>query len=102
MGEALRTLEDHGLMCIHISGDEFLAMGEVEDQAHAVRLMEKLRERIISQNEKDPWICGIAASLGVYAAVPTSESCVDDYLMRADRRMYEEKKQHRARSSERT
>lgn len=94
MGKALRALEERGMQCIHISGDEFLAAGIVADEESANELLDCLRASIDSLNREDPWLCDIGASMGVYAAVPQLGEQLNDYLMKADHRMYLEKKRH--------
>ncbi len=94
MGRALQSLERCGLMCIHISGDEFLAVGTVADTRAAQDLLPTLRDGIDHLNRNDPWLCDIGASMGVYAAIPKPNDQLNDYLMYADRRMYEEKAKH--------
>jgi len=98
MGKALRTLELDGMTCVHISGDEFIAVGIVRDGDHALQLVENLEFAIEDINHRDRWICDIGASIGVFAAVPKMEEKLDDFLIRADGAMYRSKrgrKQHR-------
>lgn len=96
MGKALTALEQEGMTCVHISGDEFLALGIVSDESDADRLVRKLQESIDRVNREDPWICDIAASIGGYAAVPVPGDHLDDFLTQADRRMYANKKNRRS------
>lgn len=95
MGKALRVLEEHGMVCVHISGDEFLALGVVPDPAAAEDRLTTLRESIVHQNSDDPWICDIAASIGLYAAIPIKGDSIEAFLQQADRRMYANKKNRR-------
>jgi GGDEF domain-containing protein len=43
------------------------------------------------QNRKEPWLCELSASIGVYAAVPGMEDGIDEFMTRADREMYADK-----------
>ena len=95
MSTALRVLETHGLVCIHISGDEFLAVGMVENERAAKTLLAALHESVDRLNREDPWLCDIAASMGAYAAVPCPGDHLNDYLLFADRRMYADKNSRR-------
>lgn len=91
MGRALRCLEAHGMTPVHISGDEFLAYGIVDDQEEARNLIPYVNEELKRINEEDPWICSISASIGVYAAVPQKEDNIDIFMTMADRSMYADK-----------
>ena len=57
----------------------------------AENLKDCAREAIDSLNARDPWICDISASFGIYAAVPQKDDTLDQYMTLADRKMYEEK-----------
>ncbi|MBE5803466.1 MAG: GGDEF domain-containing protein [Clostridiales bacterium] len=92
MGRALRVLEMDGMTCVHISGDEFIAVGIVRDGEHAMQLAESLHVTIDDMNHRDRWICNICASVGTFAAVPRSDDKLDDFLIRADGAMYRSKR----------
>ena len=91
MGRVLQRLEDHGMTPVHISGDEFLAYGIVNELDEARNLVNYVNEELKRNNEEDPWICNISASLGVYAAVPQKEDNIDIFMTMADRSMYADK-----------
>ena len=91
MGRALQKLEDYDMTPVHISGDEFLAYGIVDDLDEARELVNHVNEELKKINENDPWICNISASLGVYAAVPQAEDNIDIFMTMADRSMYADK-----------
>ncbi len=91
MGRALQCLEAHGITPVHISGDEFLAYGIVDDPEEARNLIPYVNEELKRINEEDPWICSISASIGVYAAVPQKEDNIDIFMTMADRSMYADK-----------
>ena len=91
MGRALQKLEDYDMTPVHISGDEFLAYGIVDDLDEARELVNHVNEELNKINENDPWICNISASLGVYAAVPQAEDNIDIFMTMADRSMYADK-----------
>ena len=76
---------------VHISGDEFLAYGIVEDMEKARELISLVQNALERKNREDPWICEISASIGVYAAVPKEEDDLDSFMTKADRAMYAEK-----------
>ena len=95
MGQAMRVLEQDGMTCVHISGDEFISVGIVQSAAHAQQLGEALRQSIADLNRRDRWICDIAASIGTFAAVPRKDDNLDDFLIRADGAMYRNKRSRR-------
>ena len=95
MGRALRVLEMDGMTCVHISGDEFIAVGMVRDAEHAAQLGESIHLAIDDINHRDRWICDIGASVGVFAAVPRTGDKLDDFLIRADGAMYRNKRSRR-------
>ena len=92
MGRIMRVVETIGLTPVHISGDEFLAYGILDDGREAGEVTELVRQEIRRSNEADPWIREISASMGIYAAVPQTGEDIDDFMSNADQAMYEEKK----------
>ena len=91
MGKALRCLEQNGITPVHISGDEFLAYGIVNEPEEAGNMISQVNEELKRINEEDPWICDISASIGIYAAVPRKEDNIDIFMTMADRSMYADK-----------
>ena len=91
MGKALEFLPEHGMTPVHISGDEFQAFGITDSVEKAKELIPEIRASMECQNRKDPWICELSASIGVYAAVPGTEDGIDEFMTRADREMYKMK-----------
>lgn len=91
MGTALKQLQSYGMTPVHISGDEFLAYGIVNDYEEAQNLVFRVNDELKRINEENPWICNISASLGVYAAVPQAEDNIDIFMTMADRAMYADK-----------
>lgn len=91
MSRVLRYLEQYDLICIHVSGDEFLAAGMVEDEAEADQLLALLEKELDRFNRENPWCCDIEAGFGVYAAVPHVDDDINDYMRLADDRMYIDK-----------
>lgn len=95
LSRALRVLEEAGMVPVHMSGDEFLAMGLVRDRDHAVRLRDRLKGCIAEMNRKNPWLCEINASVGLYAAVPRPEDGIERFIQCADEDMYSCKRQRK-------
>ncbi len=91
MSRVLCCLEQYGLICIHISGDEFLAAGVVENEAEGQRLRTLLEQELIRFNRENPWCSNIEAGFGAFAAVPKEHESMDDFVRLADERMYEDK-----------
>lgn len=88
ISRAMRVLEEAGMVLVHLSGDEFVAMGLVRDRDHAIRLRDRLRESIAAMNRDDPWLCEVNASVGVYAEVPGDRDGMESFIQRADEAMY--------------
>ena len=97
MGKALMVLEKHNITPVHISGDEFLAYGIAESEAEAEKLIRIVNDELDRINYEDPWICGIGASIGLYAAVPQGDDTLDSFMTNADRAMYNNKNQKKRR-----
>ena len=91
MGRALEKLAEYHLTPVHISGDEFLAYGIVDDIEEARNMVSYVNEELKRLNREDPWICDISASIGVYAAVPKDTDTIDYFMTMADRSMYADK-----------
>lgn len=97
LGQAIRVLEAEGLTCVHISGDEFLALGIPSQGQTAEDLLLKLRTRITAMNRDDAWLCDIYVSMGAHVAVPGEPDSLQDFVRLADNNMYAEKHQHHRR-----
>ena len=91
MGRALECVTEYDLTPVHISGDEFLAYGIVDDIDEARNIVQYVNNELARMNREDPWICDISASLGIYAAVPKAEDNIDIFMTMADRSMYADK-----------
>ena len=91
MGKALGFLPEYGMTPVHISGDEFQAFGITDSVEKAKALIPEIRASMDRQNRKEPWICELSASIGIYAAVPGTEDGIDEFMTRADREMYADK-----------
>ena len=100
MGKALMVLEKYNITPVHISGDEFLAYGIAESEAEAEKLIRIINDELDRINYEDPWICGIGASIGLYAAVPQEGDTLDSFMTNADRAMYNNKNQKKHRRKE--
>lgn len=91
MGRALKTLADCGMTPVHISGDEFLAYGVIDDADQAPKLVQRVFDALQRINQDDPWICNLTAGVGIYAAVPGEEDSIDSFMTLADHAMYDSK-----------
>ncbi|MGN0792971.1 MAG: GGDEF domain-containing protein [Aristaeellaceae bacterium] len=91
LSRAIRVLEEQGLTCIHISGDEFFVVGIPNQNASAETLRDILRASVDRLNRSDPWLCDISVSMGAYVAVPGEEEHLEDFIRYADNLMYVEK-----------
>lgn len=97
LGKAIGVLEKEGLTCVHISGDEFLALGIPAKGQTREALLERLRQSVEAMNRDDAWLCDISVSMGAYIGVPKGDERVMDFLLVADNSMYEEKHRHHRR-----
>lgn len=97
LGKAISVLEKEGLTCVHISGDEFLAMGIPAKGRTTEELLELLRQSVETMNRDDAWLCDISVSMGACIGIPREGERVMDFLLVADNSMYEEKQQHHRR-----
>jgi len=91
MGRALQIVSAFHMTPVHISGDEFLAYGVVEDMDEARQIVSAVNEELNRINIEEPWVCKISASIGVYAAIPAEEDNIDIFMTMADRSMYADK-----------
>ena len=91
MGTAMKCLERYGMTPVHISGDEFIAYGIVDDSGKAEDILRAVPDELEYMNREDPWICNISASFGVYASVPGKGDSLDQFMTMADRAMYADK-----------
>lgn len=94
MGQALRVLEGRGMTCVHISGDEFVAIGMIDRPEEIFALRALLVDGIAQENAKYTDDYRVAASIGGYAAIPVEGDELDEFLRHADRQMYEDKRTH--------
>lgn len=91
MGKALEKIRKMELTPVHISGDEFLAFGILDDPEKAQLLVPFMNQALEELNKTDPWICDISASFGVYTAIPKDGDSIDIFMTMADRAMYADK-----------
>lgn len=101
LGRAIRVLEKHGLTCVHISGDEFLALGVPMHGEDEETLLASLRSSIAELNHGEPWLCDISVSIGTHMAVPQGNDRMEDMILKADNSMYAEKHAHHRRIGQR-
>ena len=91
MSRVLRYLEQYGMICIHISGDEFLAAGMVESTDAAAHLLKQLGAELDRVNREQPWCCDLVAGMGVYASIPGEGADITEFMRLADHQMYIDK-----------
>ena len=96
VGEALHIVEKYGLTPVHISGDEYLAYGIVNNPADAEELADIVSNELIRINTENPMEYNVTASIGIYAAVPGKDDSLDYFMTRADREMYAVKKKKKS------
>ena len=86
---------------MHISGDEFLALGIPMHGEDAETLLEKLRQSVTDLNHGEPWLCDISVSMGAHVSVPQAGDRLEEMILRADNSMYAEKHTHHRRIGQR-
>ena len=97
LSRAISVLEQEGLTCIHISGDEFLALGIPTRLLTPEALISRVRESVEAMNRSDVWLCDICVSAGAFVGIPKGDERVMDFVLCADNNMYEEKHLHHRR-----
>lgn len=95
MGEAMRKLEEMGMTCVHISGDEFLAVGVMPEDMRENTLLDALADGIEQVNRERTQPYQISASAGLACWVPREDDTLDTFQAYADRQMYECKRRHK-------
>ncbi len=95
MGKAMRELESMGMTSVHISGDEFLAVGVLPDMAREDMVLACFQRGLdrVNREQAQPW--KISASAGITCAVPGEKDTLDTFQEVADRRMYACKRQRK-------
>jgi diguanylate cyclase (GGDEF)-like protein len=74
-----------------LGGDEFVVLLD-ETSAGAVRLAERIRERVRAFNERRDRPYQLSLSIGAATLHPADHRRIEDLLVEADRRMYEDKR----------
>ena len=91
MGRALEQIIKMDLTPVHISGDEFLAFGILDNPEKVRNVIPFMNQELEKINRNDPWICDISASFGIYSAIPKDGDSIDIFMTMADRAMYADK-----------
>lgn len=95
MGEAVRRLEAMGMTGVHISGDEFLAVGMMPEDMREEKLLQGIADGMTQVNRERAQSYQISASVGIACWVPREGDTLDTYQAWADRQMYECKRRHK-------
>lgn len=91
MGKALQVVARRNIVPVHISGDEFLAYGILDDRTEPEELVSLINSELDRINKEEPWVCDISVSLGYFAEVPGEEDTIDLFMKKADTAMYNDK-----------
>ena len=81
-----------GDVAARIGGDEFVVIGEADDDHDAERFGQRLLEALGERVEVDDRSVPVAASIGVAYIAPGDHASPDEVLSRADARMYQHKR----------
>lgn len=100
MGRALADICGEDMICAHLSGDEFMAVGICSRPEDIEGLPSLLTTRLERMDLEEPWICPVLASSGVYAAKPMRADDLSEFVRLADHCMYENKRERKRRASQ--
>jgi diguanylate cyclase (GGDEF)-like protein/PAS domain S-box-containing protein len=92
VADDLRASVRQGDVAARIGGDEFVVVGEADDEEDAERFSRRLVEAIGDVCVVDGTEIPVAASIGVAYAAPGDGSTADEVLSLADSRMYRSKR----------
>lgn len=98
IANAMMYAAKEGEICIRSGGDEYVVIGKNYSDEKVEKYMKRFQEFIDSANESLNKPYTIGASLGYYMGVPDGKRTVENYLRIADDKMYENKKQRKAKS----
>lgn len=99
VAQQLRASVRQGDVAARIGGDEFVVVGEAEDEHDAERFGQRLLDALDDRMEVDDGSVPVAASIGVAYVAPGDPASPDEVLSRADARMYRNKWQRRTGTS---
>ncbi|MCL3862978.1 PAS domain S-box protein [Actinotalea sp. K2] len=93
VGTRLTGTSRHGDVVARIGGDEFVVVGEAEDESAALTLGERLRAAVGGPTTVDGSTVTVTASVGVAFIGQDDTVDADDIVSRADSVMYEVKRE---------
>ena len=90
-GDAIRSVQEEGLLCIHMSGDEFMILGMGYDEAFLSSLYARVQATMARINENSGKPYPLSLSMGGLVKVPGEGDSFESLYKQADAVMYEEK-----------
>lgn len=93
--DVLKSCAGEDKIAVRYGGDEFLIIGQVEDEAEAKAFKLKLETALAEANAKSGLPYPIEASIGYVLTDAKGKEELDDYVEKADKLMYEVKKRNR-------
>ena len=99
VADQLRDAVRQGDVAARIGGDEFVVVGEADDEHDAERFAERLRAALGTSCRIGDEEIPVTASIGVVYVAPGDPASPDEVLSRADARMYRNKRQRRTGTS---
>lgn len=92
VADQLRDAVRQGDVAARIGGDEFVVVGEADDEHDAERFAERLRAALGASCKDGGEEVPVTASVGVVYVAPGDRASSDEVLSRADARMYRQKR----------
>lgn len=91
VGNILNRISRHRELCSRFGGDEFEVMAFSYTKSLAQEFVDELKRSFDEYNKTSgkPYI--VAVSVGMYVAVPDSDSSLEDFIRQADSAMYSDK-----------
>lgn len=96
VADCLRAAVRHGDVAARIGGDEYVVVGEAQDQDDAERFGERIVSALGDCFTMDGTEIQVSASMGIAFVAPGEVAGPDEVLSRADARMYRSKRRRYA------
>ena len=101
VAKAMKAASISDEICVRTGGDEFVILAKNYNSDMVRKLKKNIRKQMKEITKKDDKPFDISVSIGCYCQVPTeideeaSRDTLEEYLRKADKKMYSEKKRHK-------